>query len=256
MRLFVLLADDARLHVARSVGPSCHVLPECGPDDALSAIGKRECDALIIDPSILASDVYERVLEAIATTAVPVLLYTPLTALGAQRVLQIEAAGPHELLLRGIDDDPLLICRKLASLPVPTVSTMLLSRAAKRLSEFPESLRTASVALFGSGPLPRWVDELAATSGFARRTVDRWMHRTGLNGSSALLDVARLSRAWEPLAEHGRRPTEVSEELGYPRMRLFLSHARHLVHATPAEIGQRLSREEFTARLSTALLER
>jgi len=133
---------------------------------------------------------------------------------------------------------------------------VLFSNAATCFRRFPDGLQTACVSLFGNGPLPRWVDELAANAVLGRRTVDRWMHRSGINGASMLLDVARMARAWEPLAEQKLPPVDVAMTLGYSRLRLLVAHTYRIVGVPPAELGRTLSRSEFTKRLTASLLER
>lgn len=256
MRILAILAADARRHLELAVGSGCQLLPEQSASAALQALKQRGCDVLVLDPTLLADGAYERVLAGIAASAVPVIIYAALTALAARRTLQIEELGPHELILRGVDDDSDLIRRKMAGLIAPSVPAMLFSNAARQFRHFPDRLQTASVSLFGNGPLPRWVDEFAANAMLGRRTVDRWMHRSGINGASMLLDVARLARAWEPLAEQKMRPSDVALALGYSRLRLFVAHTRRIVGVPPADLGRKVSRTDFTERLTTALLER
>ncbi|MBI3567571.1 MAG: hypothetical protein HY084_05140 [Gemmatimonadetes bacterium] len=256
MRILAILAHDARRHLQHAVAPAYQLLPDHGLAASLATLKSRGCDALVLDPAILDDDAYGRVLAAIAATSLPVVIYTPLTAAGARRVLQIEEFGPRELILRGVDDDLELIRQKIASLMAPSVTSVLFSGAATRFRRFPESLQTASVRLFGGGPLPRWVDEFAESAQLGRRSIDRWMLRSGLSGASTLLDVARLARTWEPLAERKERPADVASSHGYSRLRLLVSHSRRLVGVVPAELGRSISRDEFTGRLSRALLRR
>ena len=116
MRIFAILAADARRQLELAVAPACQLLPDHSPTAALQVLKQRGCEALVVDPTLLADGAYELVLSAISATAVPVIIYAPLTALGARRTLQIEELGPHELILHGIDDDLELIRRKIAGL--------------------------------------------------------------------------------------------------------------------------------------------
>jgi AraC-like DNA-binding protein len=197
---------------------------------------------------------FEELLPPLAHRHVPVLLFTSLTPAAARRIVSAAELGAHELVLRGEEHTGQLLAHKLASLYQPSAPAHLLSRAAPRLRRFPDSLQTAAVALFASGPLPRWVDELAQSSGFARRSVDRWMLRVGIQGASMLLDTARLARAWEPLVEEKRSTAVVSERCGYARPRLFVSHARRIIGIAPSEMAISLSRRDFSERLARALL--
>lgn len=256
MRILAILTPGARRRLQLAVPSGCQLLSDDGAAAAIQALMQRGCDALVLDPSLLADDLHAHVLSAIAVATVPVLLYAPLTALGARRTLQIEELGPHELILRGLDDDLELLRRRIAGLFAPSVPAVLFSNAASRFRCFPEGLQTASMSLFGNGPVPRWVDELAANATLTRRSVDRWMHRAGIRGASMLLDVARLARAWDPLARLRESPADVALALGYSRLRLFVAHTYRIVGVPPVQLAGHLSRAEFTRRLTTSLLER
>ena len=256
MRILAILTPGARRRVELAVPSGCELLSSHDAPAAIQALMQRGCDALVLDPSLLADDLHEQMLSAIAVATVPVLLYAPLTALGARRTLQIEELGPHELVLRGVEDDLELLRRRIAGMFELSVPAVLFSNAASRFRRFPEGLQTASMALFGNGPVPRWVDELAANATLTRRSVDRWMHRAGIRGASMLLDTARLARAWDPLARRKESPADVALALGYSRLRLFAAHTYRIVGVPPAQLGGHLSRAEFTRRLTTSLLER
>jgi AraC-like DNA-binding protein len=220
----------------------------------VAAVQNRECDVLVVDPGALSDELFQSLLPVLSHGRVPVLLFASLTPASARRVVRAAEVGVHELVVRGAEDAPQVIARKLASLYHPSAPAHLLNRAAPRFRRFPERLQVASVSLFGSGALPRWVNELAAASGCARRSVDRWMERVGIEGASTLLDTARLARVWEPLVEQRLAVAAVSALCGYERPRLFVAHTRRLVGAVPSEMAESMSRREFSERLAKVLL--
>ena len=221
---------------------------------AILAVRDRRVDVLVFDPGTLGGDEFESLMPILEQGIVPVVLYTSLTPANARCIVRAAECGAPELVLREFDDAVPLLAHRLRSLVEPSPRAQLLSKVAKRFHKFPDPLRTVSVGLFGNGPLPRWVDDLADVSGLARRTVDRWMQRAGIAGAATLLDAARLTRVWELVVDAGLSTAATAHHCGYARTRLLVAHARRLVGVAPADFGPTLTREKFVLRLTKRLL--
>jgi AraC-like DNA-binding protein len=256
MRILSLLPDNARSALARAIGPGHILALESNVESAVQSVRQRQFDALVFDPGMLGDEEFSRLMPALRQKAVPVLLYTSLTPANARRIVEAAELGAHDLVLRDDEDAVTLLAHKLLSLVAPSAPALLLSRLAKSFHQFPDSLQTVSVGLFGSGPLPRWVDELAHASGFARRTVDRWMHRGGIDGAATLLDTARLARVWEPVVDQDLSTAAAAVQCGYSRTRLLVAHARRIVGVAPAEFREELTKEKFAERMAKRLFVR
>ena len=255
MRILAVLPPDSRRRFEHSLAPVHYLLPEQDISAATRALTDGVSDALVIDPTVIPDPAFEALIAAMTVRPTPVLVYTPLSTVGARRVVRIAELGPHELVLRDFDDSPDELRRKVPALVRPSVSAMLLSSVAPQLRGLPERLQIATVRLFSAGQRVRWVDELAESAQLGRRTIDRWMSRAGLNGSAMLLDTTRLAQVWEPIVEQKRRPSDVASAYGYSRLRLLVSHTRRIAGVLPAELGT-MSREQFAVRLSGALTTR
>jgi AraC-like DNA-binding protein len=255
MKILALLPDDARHVLERSLTSAQRLVRAGGAEAVVSALRERRCDALVLDPVLVDSDDFDRVLRVASERSVPIMLYATLEPRAARRIVQAVEVVARELVLRGADDTPELVRHKLSALLEPSAPAMLLSRTASRFRAFPDRLQTASVGLFGRHTLPRWVNGLVKESGLARRTVDRWMHRGGISGAARLLDAARLARVWEPLVERKHPMVAVAVECGYARSRLLTAHTRRIAGVSPGELGEQFTRETFAARLADALLD-
>jgi len=255
MKILALLPDDARHVLERSLTGAQHLTKAGGAASVASSLRERRCDALVLDPGMLDSDDFDTVMSAVNQSGVPMLMYTALGPVAARRILQAVDLEARELVLRGSDDVPEVLQRRLAALVAPSAPAILLSHAASHFRGFPDRLQTVSVSLFGRSTLPRWVTGVVKESGLARRTVDRWMHKSGISGAARLLDTARLARVWEPLVDRGIGVDEVAVRCGYARLRLLTAHTRRILDAAPHEIGNRYTRETFSARLADALID-
>jgi AraC-like DNA-binding protein len=255
MKILALLPDDARHLFERSLTVTQRLTKAGGAESVASWLREGRCDALVLDPGQLDSGDFAVVIDAVNDSGVPLMLYTALGPVAARRIVQAVDGAAHELVLRGSDDVPEVLQRKLLALVAPSAPAILLSRAASHFRSFPDRLQTVSVSLFGRNALPRWVNGLVRESGLARRSVDRWMHKGGISGAARLLDTARLARVWEPLVERGLDVEEVAVHCGYARLRLLTAHTRRIMGVAPLGLRDHFTRETFSKRLADALID-
>jgi AraC-like DNA-binding protein len=255
MRILALLPDNAHHLLERSlIGTQC-LIKGGGAESVASWLREGRCDAFVFDPGLPESKDFNTVIGAVNESGVPMLLYATLRPVTARRIVNAVDLAPRELMLRGFDDVPEVLQRKLAALVAPSAPALLLSRAASHFRPFPDRLQALSVSLFCRRTLPRWVTGFVCESGLARRTVDRWMDIGGISGAARLLDTARLARVWEPLVECDVPATEVAVRFGYSRLRLLTAHVRRMTGVAPLELRDRFTRETFGARLADALID-
>ena len=254
VRILALLPETSRRALEHALQPGQLLSWASDAAAAGLAVRNRQFDALVLDPGTLGDDEFEELVPILGQRVVPVVLYTSLTPANARRIVRAAEIGAHELVLRDVEDAVPLLAHRLRCLVELSPPALLLNRVARRLHRFPDPLRTVSVGLFASGPLPRWVDGLSDATGLARRSIDRWMQRAGIGGAATLLDAARLARVWEPVVDDRLSMAATAHRCGYARSRLLVAHARRLVGVAPAEFGLSLTREKFVLRLTKRLL--
>ena len=250
VRILTLLPDDSLSALRAALESSDTTVPVRDAATLLSAAGTVPADAIVVDPSGLSDAEWAGVKPMLSAGIVPVLLYAALAPQTVRRVIEASGAGVHEVLLRHVDDDPRAIRRRLETLDAPPPPARLLSRISARLATLPPSLQATAVPLFCAGPVPRWVDGMAGTAGVARRSMDRWMSRSGLSGTAALLDVARLARVWDPLVVQAADPADVAARHGYGRQKMLSVHLQRIVGASVKTLGNGVTVTQFVDRLA------
>ena len=180
-----------------------------------AAVRAEQVDAIVFDPTTLGSAEWTEACSLLEDVSLPVLLYAPLSPTHAPRLVQASAVGVHEMLLRGVDDDPATMRRRLESLREPEPPAAVLSQIAPHMVKLPAQLQSVIVPLFCSARIPRWVEGVALAAGMPRRSIDRWMARAEIGGTATLLDVARLAAVWVPLVE--RREAAAASHLSLER---------------------------------------
>lgn len=249
MRILSLLPDDSERALRRALSPSDTMRRVLTVDALTESARVERVDAVVFDPTTLGTAEWTDARALLEDVSIPVLLYAPLSAESAPRLIEASAIGVHELLLRGVDDDAVTVRRRLESLLRPEPPAAVLSQLAPQMVVLPARLQSATVPLFCAAPVPRWVEELAHTAGMPRRSIDRWMARAEIHGTATLLDVARLARAWSPIVDRNESAGEVAVRLGYGRIRILADHTNRIVGVAPSELGVGIARGAFVARL-------
>ena len=250
MRVLALVPEDS-LNVLRAALARDHlVVWVADAASILKSSSDSSVDAIVVDPSIVADTDWVRLRPVLTSPHLPVMLYGRLTPESARRIVTASVAGPHEAILRSLDDDAAAIRACMLRLRTPAPPARVLARIAERVTALPAVLQHVTVPLFCSGRVPRWADDVARAAGVPRRSVDRWMSRAGLAGTATLLDVARLSRVWVPIVDDNADPAEVAVRGGFRRARMLAVHTRRIVGVSPSHFGSQLQVDEFVDRLA------
>lgn len=250
MRILALLPDDSERTLRRVLNPSDTMRRVHTVSSLTESVRGERVDAIVFDPTTLGGAEWAEACALLEDVSLPVLLYAPLSPMHAPRLIQASAVGVHEMLLRGVDDDPATVRRRLESLKRPEPPAAVLSQIAPHMVTLPARLQSVIVPFFCAARIPRWVEAVAQAAGMPRRSIDRWMARAAIGGTATLLDVARLARVWAPLAERRESAAEVAVRHGYLRMRILADHTNRIVGVSPSALGTSLSREAFVARLA------
>lgn len=250
MRILALLPDDSERALRRVLNPSDTLRRVLTVPSLTASVRAEQVDAIVFDPTTLGPAEWTEACSLLEDVSLPVLLYAPLSPTHAPRLVQASAVGIHEMLLRGVDDDPVTVRRRLESLRTPEPPAAVLSQIAPHMVKLPARLQSVIVPLFCSAPIPRWVEGVALAAGMPRRSMDRWMSRAEIGGTATLLDVARLARVWAPLVGRREAAAEVAVRHGYRRMRILADHTDRIVGVSPSELGASLTRDDFVDRLA------
>ena len=250
MRVIALLPNDSFLALRRALPPKDTLVRATDVAALWSGSDADRADAIVLDPAALGAAGWSAALQWFATPGAPLLLYTRLTTDSITRIVAASAAGVHEVLFRGVEDDAPTIRRCLQTLRRPAAPAQLLSKLAPHIMRLPPGLQGATVPLFCAGPVPRWGNELACVAQMPRRTVDRCLARADLEGAATVLDVARLARVWTPLVVEREPATSVAVHYGYRRLRNLAMHTRRVVGVLPSRLPTIGSEREFVARLA------
>lgn len=250
MHVITLVPDSSFLALRRALAPRDTLTRVADAAALWCAADADRAKAIVVDPAMLDVASWNAALRRFTSPDMPLLLYTRLTADNISRIVAASAAGVHEVLFRGVEDDSPTIRRRLQTLRRPAAPAQLLSRLAPHIMRLPAGLQGATVPLFCAAPVPRWGNDLARAAQIPRRTVDRCLARADLEGAATVLDVARLARVWTPLVVEREPATSVAVHYGYRRLRNLSMHMRRVVGVLPSQLPTVGSDREFVAKLA------
>ncbi len=184
--------------------------------------------------------------------SLPLVIYTTLSPLVTQALVNLARVGLQTVVLRGFDDDASRFRGMLERLPEYELSDQLLALLREPLTGVPAAMRRVIGRCIQSPHEFQDVNDLARATGFTRRTFDRWMEMVGVS-SKSLVKIARAVRAYHLMRDPGYRLSDVARKVGYQETRLFARHVRQVTGMVPSALRRQLEPDEFIARLGERL---
>jgi AraC-like DNA-binding protein len=222
-----------------------------------AAVRSRPTDVVVADPRDGAGAGVEELGSLLARyPSLPVVVYTMLSPEAMRASVELAKYGVHHVVLRGYDDEPRRFRMLLERLPAYALSEQVLASVAARLDGAPPSLLRAVERMFRSPHAFHDVHDLAVAAGMTRRSLDRWLDRTGIAPAKMLVIGARLLRAYHYMRDPGYLLEDVATKLGYPTARLFARQMRLATGLMPSIVRERVAPDHFVATLGERLCQR
>ena len=162
-----------------------------------AAVRSHPTDVVVVDPrdgGTPCIDEFGALL--VKYPSLPVVVYTSLSPESMRASVELAKYGIQHVVLRGYDDEPRRFRTLLDRLPAYVLSEQVLASLSARLDGAPQPLRRAVERLFRSPHGFHDVRDLALAAGMTRRSLDRWLDRTGIAPGKMLVVGARMLRAY------------------------------------------------------------
>ena len=222
-----------------------------------AAVRSHPTDVVVVDPRDAGGMRVEELGSLLGRyPSLPVVVYTMLSPEAMRASVELAKYGVQHVVLRGYDDEPRRFRTLLERLPAYALSEQVLTGLAARLDGAPPSLLRAVERLFRSPHAFHDVQDLAVAAGMTRRSLDRWLDRTGVAPAKMLVIGARLLRAYHYMRDPGYLLEDVAAKLGYPTPRLFARQMRLATGLMPSAVRERVAPDRFVAALGARLCQR
>lgn len=254
MRVLTLVPPEAAAHVEQALGAHVTATAVREIQRFLAAVESNTADVLLIDPRLVPPRSMDTLVSTVRRVGTPVLAYTQLTSLGMRTLLTLAAAGVRDVLIRGLDDDAPTLRRALDRLRQETLGGRVLGALAPALEVMPEPLRTAITARFVRPDAADTPHRLAANAGMNRRSLDRWVARSGIASARLLVAAPKLVLAYDQLRQPDATVADVAVRVGYSSPRSLERQCQLLVGARPVALRRTMGPDAFAAALARGLL--
>jgi len=254
VRIITLVPPEAAAHLARAVSPGTTVSPARDVAELARVTQEGGADALVIDPRLVPPRSMERLVQALRRAGTPLLAHTALTSLGMRALLALSPAGVRGVLIRNVDDDPSSVRRAVDGLRQEALGGRVLVGLAPALEVMPETLRAAIATRFVSPDAGDTPHQLAAHAGINRRSLDRWVARSGIISARLLVAAPKLVLAYDQLGHADASVADVAALAGYSSPRSLERQCHILLGVRPAALRQALPPDSFAGALARGLL--
>jgi hypothetical protein len=202
MRIVAVVRPHCAMQMRAALRTGEQLIAVSDPASAVSGL-RRAPTVLLVDPSILQSGQTHSLIAEANSVGVPSVVYLGSECEAGGEVLSVISATRASLLTAGHLHDANLFRHRLDRLQAVAVTTEVLRRLAPRLRLLPAPLAHSIMMMFaipGPNDSPK---ELAASSGMARRSIDRWIGRVGISSARLLVAAARLAGLHDAITTNG-----------------------------------------------------
>jgi len=234
MRVVARVSDYLHTQLLIALGREHDVALARSWSELADVLRANPADVVILEPTPVAAEELDILLRLLADfRATPAVVYTSITPEAMRVTVELGRQGVHHVVFRGIDDAPARLRALLEDLADSRPISAVWPWISEQLRDVPAPLVRATELLYRAPERFQDVSALTAAAGIARRTVERWVVRSGLASARALVVAARIERAAHLLRHTGADVGAIARQLGYPSVRLLARQIRIVTNQTP-----------------------
>ncbi|HUQ80622.1 MAG TPA: hypothetical protein VM076_05785 [Gemmatimonadaceae bacterium] len=258
MNVIAFLQASALAQLLRALPPPHRVTNVSDWLAVVALTRHRHYDAAVIDPTLGTDGGVGARVQAMMESAhtTPIIAYVSVTASAIRAAQAIGRLAPPEVsnvVVRGVDDTPGSFAATIHRVIASNAAGAIVSTAGDPFAALPLPVARAVEAAFHRPERVRSVSALASEARTTRRSLDRWLARTGLAPARTLLACARANAAFHLLAAGHVRTARAAAMLGYTSPRALARELHSLTGHAPSAIPDRLTQAEFARAISRQL---
>jgi hypothetical protein len=196
----VLACVPARLEreLARALGPRVHIVRSLDFSRIEETLHRGECQAVVIDPSVVSPDFLDRLVGAIAPSTAFLVIWTRFSKSTLPAILRAAATCRTEVLYRNGEGGGIGLRNWLVA---ESPRSSLLCKLSQAVEQWDPTLSVAVLGVLTGRIAATSVRELARLGGLGRRKFERHMIEAGFCHPNSLVHLGRLVTAFESIAQ-------------------------------------------------------
>ena len=260
MIVLCYLSPQSLGQVNRAFPPPHRVATAATWNELVADLQARRCDVAIVDPCVGGDHLAPMRLAALSGSAsapvVPVVGYLSVSAASMRAVQALARLGASEIVIRGVDDSTDMLASIVRRALAAWSANGVVAAMATPCDSLPAAIASAIRQAFDRPDQVRSVSDLAGAARTTRRSLDRWLARTGLSSARTLLSCARVNAAFHLLSDGKLSAAQVASMVGYASVR-SLSREMCAIAGHPASsIRRQLSQGELVGAIEHRLVRR
>ena len=254
MRVLTLTPTEIARRVAATLGRSAtvdaardvrHLLLEL--EDAVPAV-------LVVDPRLIPAKEAAGFARSVRLAGVPLIAHTALTPLAMRSLLAISDAGVQEVFIHGVDDDAASVRRVFDRVARETLGGRVLSHISPALSVMPPPLRAAVSSTFVQPDPADTPHRLALRAGITRRSLDRWVARSGVASTRLLVAAPKIIMLYAQLHRGGASVASLAARIGHSSPRSLDQQCQALLNVRLTALREYPEPQAFVQAVAHGLL--
>lgn len=233
MQMLTLLPDELARRLAWSKPPGT-TIRRISAAECDSAVLDRAPGLLVVDPTMLRLDSFERLLHSIARTGCRFVLYCPANRLAAQRILSANLLLPAQVVFQGALRESELIERIVINGHDNTAAMLVVHHLARRISALSRDEGEAVMSRFVDQPVRSVEHGSVLSTTLVSRSARRHLTKSGLAPVRQICAVARVVRAFDEIRYGECTVSDAAERVGYRDERSLEAAFARIVAFTPA----------------------
>lgn len=209
---------------------------------------------VVVDPKLIVQENVQPMVTLFGNAQTHVIIYTSLTPDGIQAALPFVRTHAAEVILRGYDDGHIRLQHILANGTRQSAAEKMIRMLRAVTVELPPQLRESVEAMFRDSNSIDSAKRLAAAANMTRRSLDRWIERSGIVSVRLLVAAPKILRAYAYMKQPGTSVARAAAMLGFSSSRPLEQHCQVLLGADAAALRDELDANEVIRRMVDRLV--
>lgn len=209
-------------------------------------------DCIVLDPSLITSDVAETIAANVAKSPRAIVAYSSVTTEALESSVVLAQRTAARFVFRGTPNERSLLEQALFLPADSNLGSELIFLLQRNMSRLPLALQERLTSMFRTGDGPSTPDALAAASAISRRSLDRKFADAGFASARRVIEGVRVAAAFRAITTSSTPLAHITMLLGYRSQRtletqlvMFFGNTGSKLRAHPPSCTDAASRLAF-----------
>jgi hypothetical protein len=254
VKALTLLPSDASTRLAAAAGGPGALVRTDNDESFMETFAAMSPNIVVVDPKLIAPGRVQNMVALFGNAQTHVIVYTSLTPDGIQAALPFVRTHAAEVILRGYDDGHIRLQHILTAGTRQSAAEKMIRMLRPVTVELPPQLRESVEAMFRDSGAIDSAKRLAAAANMTRRSLDRWIERSGIASVRLLVAAPKILRAYAFLKQPGTSVARAASILGFSSSRPLEQHCQVLLGTDAAALRDELEANDVIKRIVDRLI--